>query len=124
MTKSKKFFIFLLIVTFIGSAVYIYSSLKTAKAYTFTVPNITLRDINDKIKNTINSAKSAINSLIEKKVESAAQESSKNFKQNAFEFVKGNMNSGIDVIGKAIGADIKEKNTSTNQTQQQNCQTQ
>ncbi len=121
MTRSKKIFIFLLIIAFIGSAIYIYSSLKMTRAYTFTVPDINLQKINDKIKNAIESTKSSITSFAEKKAEDTARENLKTFKQSAFNFIKENINNGIDVVGKAVGAETQEKNPPT---QQQNCQTQ
>lgn len=123
MTRFKKIFIFLLTIAFIGSAIYIYSSFKTVKAYTFTVPNISLQKINDKIKDTIKSAKSSTISFAEKKAEDTAKKSSRKIKQNTFEFIKKNINSGIDVIGEAIGVDISAGgNLNNNQSaQQQNC---
>ncbi len=126
MTRSKKIFIFLLITAFIGSAIYIYSSLETAKAYTFTIPNINLQKINDKIKNTIELTKSSVISFIEKKAEDTVRESSKSFKQSTFEFIKENMNNGIDTIGKSIGADIPISLSSNENKliEQKNCQTQ
>ena len=120
MTLFKKIFIFLLIIAFIGSAIYIYSSLKTTKAYTFTVPNINLQKINDKIKDVAKSTKSSITSFVEKKAENTVKENSKSFKQNTFNFIKENMNNGINAVGKAVGAEIQEKNSPV---QQQNCQT-
>lgn len=123
MTRSKKIFIFLLTIAFIGSAIYIYSSLKTAKAYTFTIPNISLNELSDKIKNTINTTKSAIDSLIKKKAQDTIDDASKSLKQNTFEFIKENMNNGLNVIGKTIGVDTSISNENQS-IQEQNCQTQ
>jgi len=123
MTRSKKIFIFLLIIAFIISAIYIYSSLKTAKAYTFTIPNISLNELSNKIKNTINTTKSAISSLIEKKAQDTIDDASKSLKQTTFEFIKENMNNGLNAVGKAIGADISTSNENQ-PIQQQNCATQ
>src|SRR3989344_4019480 len=121
MTRSKKIFFFLLIIAFIISAIYIYSSLKTAKAYTFTIPNISLNELSNKIKNTINTTKSAISSLIEKKAQDTIDDASKSLKQTTFEFIKENMNNGLNAVGKAIGADISISNENQS-VQQQNCQ--
>lgn len=94
-----------------ASAIYIYSALKTAKAYTFTIPNLKLMDKISSLKNFINTGKfdSEINKIkndIKNQGEDLATKASKNLKNGIFNFVKRNMNKGLDALGSGLGADV------------------
>lgn len=116
---SKKFFVILLLIIGISSALYIYSAMKTAKAYSFFNPLEVFKTFENlpSVKTTVNYGKKNIDKVGEKiknqtgvfkKLGSnAVSKTTDGLKNSAFGFVKENMNSSLNAIGGVLGVDEK-----------------
>jgi len=110
--KSRKFFIVLLVVAVIGSVFYIYSAMKTVKAYSFFKPLINIADL-PSVKSVVDYSKKSVDKIGEKiknqtsVINSSVSKATNNFKNSAFEFTKENINSGLDAVGNVLGVDEK-----------------
>lgn len=126
-----KFFIVLLIIALIGSAFYIYSAMKTAKAYSFFKPLDVLRTLEDlpSVKAAVDYGKKSIDKTGEKiknqfvKVENSVSEATDKAKDSSFGFVKENLNDGLNAIGGFIGVDEKIINQNQEINQKANQET-
>jgi len=113
--KSKKFIIFLLIIIATAGFFYVYSAMKMEKTYAFFKPlevletfeNLpvvkaavdyskkTVDKVGEKIKNQFSESAESTSEIVSEKTDS--------FKNSAFNFVKENMNGGLNAVGKVLG---------------------
>ncbi|MEK7062235.1 MAG: hypothetical protein AAB940_00655 [Patescibacteria group bacterium] len=119
---SKIFFIVLLVVAVVGSVFYIYSAMKTVKAYSFFKPLINIADL-PSVKSAVDYSKKSVDKIGEKiknqtsVINSSVSKATNNFKNSAFEFTKKNINSGLNVVGGVLRVDEKLiDNTEINNT--------
>ncbi|MEK7553269.1 MAG: hypothetical protein AAB504_01075 [Patescibacteria group bacterium] len=119
---SKNFFIVLLVVAVVGSVFYIYSAMKTVKAYSFFKPLINIADL-PSVKSAVDYSKKSVDKIGEKiknqtsVINSSVSKATNNFKNSAFEFTKENINSGLNVVGGVLRVDEKLiDNTEINNT--------
>jgi hypothetical protein len=109
---SKKFFVILLMIATAGSAFYIYSAMKTAKAYSFFKPLQNIAEL-PSVKAAVDYGKKSVSKIGEKiknqasALEKSASETTDEVKNSAFEFLKENINSGLNAVGGVLGVDEK-----------------
>lgn len=115
----KKFFVVLLLIIGISSALYIYSAIKTARAYSFFNPLEVFKTFENLpfVKTTVDYGKKNIDKVGEKIKNqtgifenfgsNAVSKTTGGLKNSVFEFVKENINSGLNAIGGVLGVDEK-----------------
>lgn len=125
--KSSKFLALLAISAIIGSAIYIYSGLNTAKAYTFFAPINTFvgKKIIEPIKKAAISGKTSVENKLKQASADLIKETVESAKNNAFISIKNGLDSGLNAIGKTIGVDEKiinqEQNNQSTEQENNNC---
>ncbi len=112
---SKKFIIFLLIIITIAGFFYVYSAIKMEKTYAFFKPLEVLETFENLPavkaateygKKTVDNIGGGIKNQFSESAESvseAVSEKTDSFKNSAFNFVKENMNGGLNAVGKVLG---------------------
>ncbi len=112
---SKKLFIFLLIIIATAGFFYVYSAIKMEKTYAFFKPLEVLETFEnlpavkaavDYSKKTVDKVGEKIKNQFSKSAESVsevASEKTDSFKNSAFNFVKENMNGGLNAVGNILG---------------------